>query len=399
MRGNRLLALLLALCVIMVSAAAEGVTLHTVSCFAGADRAAEAYVSILRQYETQTGNTVIDRSAASDEAWKTGVLHDFAAGNEPDVLFFFAAGADSAPILGRVVPISLINQEYPDAALPINDALCESDGQVYAIPARSYWEGLYVNTDVFESVGVPLPTDWDSLVYAVSAFREAGIVPIAVSLSDIPHYLAEFAILACAAPEEQQARPASLQEVPQSWYQAMSLIRELYCMHAFADNVFSTYESASTDLFLTKQAAMQFDGSWLAASLPPENMDTTAVLPIPLREGQGVSDCYIGGISMGFYLTRRAWNSDRRDAAVQLLQLLTRQDSLQRLGNTLLRDRLQDSAMRLTEGRSMLSPLQDAMNSRAREMWLLECVPAVAGGTMSPEECWQRVMALHPFGE
>ena len=224
-------------------------------------------------------------------------------------------------------------------------------------------------------------------------------MPIAVSLSDIPHYLAEFAILACAAPEEQQARPASLQEVPQSWYQAMSLIRELYCMHAFADNVFSTYESASTDLFLTKQAAMQFDGSWLAASLPPENMDTTAVLPIPLREGQGVSDCYIGGISMGFYLTRRAWNSDRRDAAVQLLQLLTRQDSLQRLGNTLLRDRLQDSAMRLTEGRSMLSPLQDAMNSRAREMWLLECVPAVAGGTMSPEECWQRVMALHPFGE
>ena len=42
---------------------------------------------------------------------------------------------------------------------------------------------------------------------AIRVFREKGIVPIAVSLSDIPHYLAEMALLACADAEEQQARP------------------------------------------------------------------------------------------------------------------------------------------------------------------------------------------------
>ena len=398
MRKHRLSALLLAL-FLPLSAAAEGQTLRTVSCFAGADTAAEAYVDILHQYEAESGNTVNDHSAASDEAWKTSVLYDFAAGNEPDVLFFFAAGADSSPILRKVVPVGEINAAYPGMALPENDSLRESDGKVYAVPVRSYWEGLYVNTDVFERCGVPLPTDWDSLVSAVAAFRAAGVVPIAVSLSDIPHYLAEFALLACASPEEQQARPRTLSEVPASWYEAMALIRELYLMGAFADNAGSTYESAATELFRSKKAAMQFDGSWLAPSLPPESMNTTKVLPMPRRTGGGAADCYIGGISMGFYLTRRAWNSDRRDAAAGLLKALTREDSLRRLGYNGLGGQLLESAREMTGARQMLSPLQDAMNKKAREVWLLSCIPAVAEGSMTPEECWRQVMALQPFGE
>ena len=399
MTARRILTALMGMLMVFPFAAAEGVTLRTVSCFAGADTAAEAYVDILNLYETESGNTVIDHSSASDEAWKTGVLHDFAAGNEPDVLFFFAAGADSAPILYKVVPVSDINEAYPSMALPENEALRESDGRVYAVPVRSYWEGLYVNTDVFERCGVPLPHDWDSLVSAVAAFREAGVVPIAVSLSDIPHYLAEFALLACASAEEQQARPRTLEEVPASWYRAMALIRELYVMGAFADNAEYTYESASTEMFRNKQAAMQFDGSWLAPSLPPESMDTTMVLPMPLRDGSGTAGQYIGGVSMGFYLTRKAWNSDRRDDAVSLLRALTREDSLRRLGYNGLGGRLLDSAERMAEGRRMLAPLQDAMNKKAREVWLLQCVPAVANGSMTPEECWERVMALRPFEE
>ena len=72
---------------------------------------------------------------------------------------------------------------------------------------------------------------------------------------------------------------------------------------------------------------------------------------------------------------------------------------LKRLGNIILSGRLQVSAEQMREGRIMVSPLQDAMNNRARETWLLECIPAVAEGKMTPEECWRRVMAQNPFGE
>ena len=102
---------------------------------------------------------------------------------------------------------------------------------------------------------------------------------------------------------------------------------------------------------------------------------------------------------MGFYLTRRAWESPRRDAAVRLLAELTSPESLQRLGNNAMTGRLLSSAKAMQTGRNMVSPLQDAMNKNAREVWLLECLPAVAEGTMTAEECWKKVMALMPFGE
>ena len=399
MRKARFLSLLLILCLASVSVLADGVTLRTVSSFAGANPAAEAYLDTLKAYEARTGNTVVDVSAASDETWKTSVLQDFAAGNEPDVLFFFAAGADSAPILSRVVPIAEINAAYPENPLPENEVLREPDGQIYAVPVRSYWEGLYLNTDLFERYGAPLPADWNSFTEAVRIFHEAGIVPVAVSLSDIPHYLAEFALLACASPEELSVRPRTLEEVPASWYRAMELIRELQLMHAFADNAASTWETASTELFRSKRAAMQFDGSWLAPSLPEESMATTRVAAMPLRDGSGSASCYIGGVSMGFYLTRRAWKSGRRDAAVDLLKTLTGEETLRRLGYTGLGGQLAASAEEMAGSRIMIGPLQDAMNQRAREVWLLECIPAVAAGEMTAEECWARVMALRPFGE
>ena len=396
-RGTALIAALLML--ILSAAAAEGgVTLRTVSCFAGPDGAAEEYVDILQRYESETGNTVQDSSSTSDEAWKTSVLKDFAAGNEPDILFFFAAGADSAPILSRVVSLEEINREYPEMNLPETDALREADGKVYAVPVRGFWEGLYVHTDLFEQYGAPLPSDWDSLLEAIRIFRENGIVPIAISLSDIPHYLAEMALLSCASREELQVRPKTFEEVPASWLEAMAVIRELAEAGAFADNAGRTDERTSTELFLNKQAAMQMDGSWQVSSFSREMMDTMAVLPMPLHKGPGTSDCYLGGVSMGFYLTRRVWKSGRRDAAVALLAELTSEENIRRLGNSTIAGRLLDSAEALRNGRNMVSPLQDSMNNVAREEWLLKCIPAIVEGTITPEECWRRVISLAPFG-
>ena len=378
-------------------ALAEGVTLRTVSCFAGEDAAAMTYAELLRDYEEQTGNVVEDTSATSDESWKARVLSDFAVGNEPDVLFFFACSGDSAPILRKMVPIREINDAYPGLDLMENDALRESDGVVYAIPARPYYEGLFVNTDLFEQYGLPLPDTWEHLEQAVTGFRAAGVVPIAVSFSDIPHYLAECAVLACASPEEYAARPTRMEDVPQSWIEGMALIRRLYELGAFPDDALNTSESITSQLFRDKKAAMQFDGSWFANTLPADNMDTVVILPVPRLQGEGGT--VIGGVSMGFYLTRRAWDDpDRRDAAVQLLATLTEPESLARLNLEQVDGALKASAAQLlSDASQLLDPIQDDMNKDAREAWLLNGLPAVAAGRMTPEACWQGVMALAPF--
>ena len=398
---KRLIALwgLFALLALPACAPAEGVTLRTASCFAGTDASAEAYVELLKAFEEGTGCVIEDASAASDEGWKTSVLYDFAAGNEPDVLFFFAASADSAPILSRVVPIGEINAAYPALNLPEVPALRESDGRIYAIPVRSFWEGLFVNTDLFERYGLELPTTWDRLETAIARFREEGVVPISASLSDIPHYLAEMSVLVCGSPQDHAARPKTLAEVPRSWYDGMALIRRLYTLGAFADNVTATNESMASQLFRDKKAAMQIDGSWFANSIPQAGMDTTIVMPMPAYAPQADPHAFIGGVSMGFYLTRRAWEDPaRRDMAVRLLAWFAREENLAMLGNSHLTGALQASAGEMLAHRDvMLRPFQDDMSKEAREAWLLDCVAAVAEGTMTAEACWARIMQLRPF--
>ena len=395
---RKMICLLLAVFFPFSCTSAENLTLHTISCFAGGNSAGDAYVSILRDFETATGHTVVDESSTSNEVWKSGVLKRFAAGDEPDVLFFFAAGADSKLLLNRLVPVTEINNAYPELSLPQEDVLKEADGQVYAVPVYSFWEGLYVNTGLFERFGLDLPTDWGKLVRAIEVFRANDIVPVSVSLSDIPHYLAEFAMLACVPPEELALRPKVFEEVPASWFDGMRLIHELYELGAFPDNAAFTEENVTTGLFLSGKAAMQFDGSWQVAGFTQKLQDSVSVLPMPLRSG-GQAACYPGGVSMGFFLTRKAWNSDRRDAAVSLLSFLTSKESLERLNNQHMTGSLRSSWEQMVGNRPMSQPLQDAMNQRARETWLLECVPAVAEGSMSAEECWQKVMELNPFGE
>ena len=397
---KRTILLFLALAIFAnLGALSEGVALKTVSCFAGEDVAAITYAELLRDYEERTGNIVEDASATSDETWKARVLSDFAAGNEPDVLFFFACSGDSAPILRRMVPIEEINAAFPQLSLPESEALREDDGVVYAIPARPYYEGLFVNTDLFEQYGLPLPDTWDHLEEAVAGFAEAGVTPIAVSFSDIPHYLAECCVLACATPDEYAARPASADQVPESWREGMALIRRLYELGAFPADALNTSETVTSQMFRDKKAAMQFDGSWFANTLPAESMDSVQVLPVPRREGAG--GAVIGGVSMGFYLTPRAWDDPERcDAAVQLLAWLTSPEHLALLNQEQTSGAMQESALALLDGAEvLLGPVQDDMNKDAREAWLLNCVPAVADGRMTAEACWETVMALEPFSE
>ncbi len=394
---KKVAAIWLLLCVIIFSNSALAVTLKTKSTFAGTDSATQTYVDLLKAWEEQTGNKVDDYSATSDEAWKSGVINDFAAGNEADVLFYFAKTSDSTPILNRVVPISVINEAYPHLNLPENALVAESDGVVYAIPVRNWWEGLFVNTDLFEQYGLELPTDWDKLVVAIEKFNEVGIVPIAASFSDIPHYLIECAILACGTPQDHSARPATIAQVPDSWIEGMRLLNTLYKMGAFPKNCNATTESITSKLFIDKKAAMQVDGSWFANGIPKESWDTTIVMPFPPYSENADQTALFMGVSSGFYLSKRAWDDpDKRDAAVSLLAYLTTPENAQQLGYDFT-GALGESAQELVANCTPCAVIQDAMAPLVRsELWFAK-IPNIVEGTLDPVAMWKNILNANPW--
>lgn len=309
------------------------VTLKTVSMFGGTDPNAEVYQAINDELMAQYDYiTIEDNSQSSDEEWKAAVNADFSVGNEPDVIQFFTdATADTIVATDKLVSIEEIRAEYPEYAKDTLDsalsAAANTDGVERAVPTTGYWEGLFCNKDLFDQYNLELPTDWDSLVTAIETFKANGIIPIACSLNNVPHYWIEFLMLYSAGTEEFTQIPTT---APQGWAEGLSLFKTLRDMGAFPADTDTVDDAYTGQLFRDKKAAMQLDGSWYSGNIT--DTDNTVVIAFPgVPNQKAEANSLIGGISSGFYITRKAWEDpDKRDAAVKFVMAHTSQAGVQR---------------------------------------------------------------------
>ncbi|MCI8482898.1 MAG: carbohydrate ABC transporter substrate-binding protein [Lachnospiraceae bacterium] len=311
----------------------EKVTLKTVSMFGGTDPNKESYEAINAEFMKENSNvTIEDNSQTSDEEWKASVNADFSVGNEPDVIQFFTdATADSIIATNKMVTLEEIRAEYPDYAKDTLDSALEAsrntDGVSRAVPTTGYWEGLYCNKDLFDQYDLELPTDWASLEKAITTFKENGIIPIACSLNNVPHYWIEFLMLYSAGEEEYVSIPET---APEGWVKGLDLFKTLRDMGAFPEDTDTVDDAYVGQLFRDKKAAMQLDGSWYSGNI--EDTENTVVIAFPgVPDQKAEKNSMIGGISSGFYITKKAWDDPaKREAAVKFVMAHTSQAGVQR---------------------------------------------------------------------
>ncbi|MFV0519517.1 MAG: ABC transporter substrate-binding protein [Lachnospirales bacterium] len=312
----------------------EAVELNTVSMFGGTDPTGEYYQAVITSYQEKYPNvTVNDISSTSDETWKTSVVADFQVGNEPDVLFYFT-GVDAEPLIesGKLVDVATIQAEYPDYGKDISasplEFMVEPDGNTYALPVRGFWEGLFVNKDLFDQYGLELPTDWEKMETAVTTFAENGIVPIAVSFADVPHYWIEHMILSYGGVDEHSKTLTPGEAAPSSWAEGLQVLNDLYEMNAFSPDATATSDAATGQLFKDKKAAMMVDGSWFAGGITDQDNTVAIAFPQYSADGKDPSDI-IGGFSSGFYITKKAWDDPaKREAAVNFVMEMTSTETI-----------------------------------------------------------------------
>lgn len=323
----------------------DGVALSVTTIYAGEDGNAQNYKEAVEAFEKETGVKVNDASVTSNESFKTTVEIDFQAGSEPDVLFFFN-GADANSFIeeGKVVAIEDIRKEYPEYASNMNDDyIADSlvDGKKYAVPVNGFWEGLFCNKTVLEKAGVEVPGadyTWDAFIADCRKIKKAGYTPIAASLSEVPHYWWEYTIFNHTKTGTHLEVPASVEEGNgPGWIEAMGDIKELYEKKFFPANTLSAKDDETFSLFTSDKAAFLIDGSWkvggIAAAcqtdaedpetLDKEKLDKFTVTYVPAKGERKATDL-IGGLSMGYYITKKAWDDEEtRDAAVKFVEHMT----------------------------------------------------------------------------
>ncbi len=324
------------------------VELTVTTTFAGEDTNAQNYKDAVKAWEEQTGNTIVDTSATADETFKMRVATDFETGSEPDVLFFFnGADANSFIEAGKVLSLDEIRAEYPEYATNMNEDLITDslvDGKKYAIPVNGYWEAMFVNTEILDAAGVAMPgADYTMDMFKADCekIKAAGYTPIAAALGNIPHYWWEFAIFNNQSPANHLEIPESVEDANgQAWVSGMNDIKELYELGYFPDNTLSATDDETFAMFTDGKAAFLIDGSWKVGGIvgscqsdpeDPSTLDADKlakfdVTYVPGKGSRKATDL-VGGLSSGYYITRKAWDDpDKRAAAVSFVEYMTSDD-------------------------------------------------------------------------
>lgn len=309
------------------------VKLSVTTTYAGEDTNVKNFKDAVAEWEAKSGNTVDDRSETAGEDFKAKVLTDFEAGSEPDVLFFFN-GVDSNAFVeqGKVVSIEEIRKEYPDYADNMKDDMLGAspvDGKNYSIPINGYWEGMFVNKEVLEAAKVDMPTadtTWDEFLDMCQKIKDAGYTPIAASLQEIPHYWFEFSIYNQLSVATHNTVPTSADdEYGKAWVAGLGDIKDLYEKGFFPKNTLTAKDEETFQLFAKDKAAFLIDGSWKIGGIETavDDIENFTVTYVP-GKGERKSTDIIGGLSSGYYITKKCWDDpDKRAAAVDFIKYMT----------------------------------------------------------------------------
>lgn len=397
------------------------VELSVTTTFAGEDGNAKNYKEAIAAFEKDTGIKINDSSATSDETFKARVETDFQAGSEPDVLFFFS-GADANSFIsqGKVKSIKDIRAEYPEYASNMNDDLIAPslvDGEKYAVPVNGYWEAMFCNTEVLKAAGVEVPGPdytWEQFDADCAKIKAAGFTPIAASLGEVPHYWWEYSIFNHDTIENHLNIPANTAEGNgPAWVAGMEDIKDFYEKGYFPENTVSATDGESFELFTSDKAAFLIDGSWKVggiasacqsdandpSTLDADKLDKFTVTYVPGQGDRKATDL-IGGLSMGYYISTKAWENEAvRDAAVKFVEYMTSdemvpvfaQHTATALKNTPKVDSekfnsLQIKAIDMMSGvTSLTGAVQDIFNGECR-VSTFDGMPLIVTGEVSAED-------------
>ena len=310
--------------------AAEPTEITVVTSYGGDDGNRQNYENAVASYQEATGNTVMDASATSNEEWKAKVLTDFETGTEPDVLFFFT-NADAEPFIeaGKVVDIATIRETYPEYADNMKDSMmaAAADGKNYAVPSPGFWENMFVNKKVLADCNIEVPGPdytWDQFLADCQTIKDKGYTPIAVSLFEVPHYWFEFVLMNNGTMANQLEVPAvdadgKLVEdaVSEKWVNGLNDMKDLYEKGFFPENTLTAKDADTVQLFAEGEAAFLIDGSWKVGHFVDnyaDQLEDYAISYVPAKGERKATEA-LGGISMGYFITKKAWDDPAKQAA------------------------------------------------------------------------------------
>lgn len=204
--------------------------------------------------------------------------------------------------------------------------------------------------------------------------------------------------------------PASADDaVGQKWAAALNDIKDLYERGCFPANTLTATDAETVQIFGDGEAAFLIDGSWKVTHFVdnyPENLENFSISYVPAKGERKASEA-IGGISMGYFITKKAWDDPAKQAAaVEFVQHMTSDEVMSTFvttevtalkngaspaGLNPLQQAAADANAYIT---GVIGPVQDAVSPECKAE-LFANVQRVVTGDMTAEEAVAAAIALN----
>ncbi len=261
----------------------------------------------LDEYKEAHPNVTIVEDTADNDAYKTKLKTQLAAGDVPDVFYAWGGGFSSPFVdagiienLDAYVENGTINM---DAMMPdICNNFYYSDS-LYALPLDSFIGVLMCNQELFDTYSLEVPKTMDDL-YAVSkVFQENGITPLAMGEKDKWPGLFPFGVIALryggvgTTTGLLNGEGSFDQEfVAQSAQELQKLVDE----GVFADDCVALTNDEAIEEFKQGRAAMWYSGNWQVGQLSTDSPLAGKLTIVNWPEITGASgdqNAFVGGAS------------------------------------------------------------------------------------------------------
>jgi raffinose/stachyose/melibiose transport system substrate-binding protein len=206
-------------------------------------------------------------------------------------------------------------------------------------------------------------------------------------------------------------------DIGQNWIKGIDDIKTLYDEGFFPENTNETDDDTTSLMILEDKAAFLLDGSWKVGWFQDKtrelglDIDNFTVTYFPSKGARKPTDA-IGGFSMGYSITRKAWEDPaKRKACVDFVTAMTTDEVSSAFGEltvTALKngiipsgeklDLLAESTIAMTKGCTAMTPAaQDLLKPAARDALFKE-IPNVVTGKITPQKAVEECLAIEYSG-
>lgn len=281
--------------------------------------------ALLNYLAEEVPDVEIEFQFIDNSNYDTIVDTQLSAEEGPDIICESPASALKHAKLGYLAEVNDLGALYSSAGTNVYSY----DGNIYALPGISWFEGIYFNETMFEENNIALPTTFDEYLAVCKQFEDLGIKPLAAGLkswepmlkNSMAFVTAEYLSTDAGSSFGEDYRNGEA-KLEGTWNSYLEKWSEMISSGVYTTDMTGIDHDQALEEFATGKAAMFCSGPWDLEAIQSKNPDLVVDM-MPFYGTKTSAGWLIGGPGCGVAVNAASKN---KEAAMKVLTAISTEE-------------------------------------------------------------------------